>query len=77
MEAAKLIGKDVNDSARCTNVSVTWGSSLTMLALTILAANHAIDLQSGIVIGVPIPEADAMDDDLVGAAIDTAVKESM
>ncbi|KAF9355283.1 hypothetical protein BGX34_010557 [Mortierella sp. NVP85] len=48
-----------------------------MEAAELIAANHAIDLQSGIVIGVPIPEADAMDDDLVGAAIDTAVKESI
>ncbi|KAK3819735.1 MAG: indigoidine synthase A-like protein [Benniella sp.] len=48
-----------------------------MEAAELIAANHAIDLQSGIVIGVPIPEADAMDDNLVGAAIDTAVKESI
>jgi pseudouridine-5'-phosphate glycosidase len=50
---------------------------LTVLDLLALAANHAIDLQSGIVIGVPISEADAMDEALVGAAIDQAVKESM
>ncbi|KAG0006460.1 hypothetical protein BGZ65_007739, partial [Modicella reniformis] len=47
-----------------------------MEAAELIAANHAADLQSGIVIGVPIPETDAMDDALVGAAIDTAVKES-
>ncbi|KAF9932996.1 hypothetical protein FBU30_006820 [Linnemannia zychae] len=44
-------------------------------AAEIIAANQAIDLQSGIVIGVPISEEDAMDDDLVGEAIDIAVKE--
>jgi pseudouridine-5'-phosphate glycosidase len=42
-----------------------------------LAANHAVDLQSGIVIGVPIAKEDAMDDALVGEAINVAVKESM
>ncbi|KAF9906763.1 hypothetical protein BX616_000626 [Lobosporangium transversale] len=45
-------------------------------AAEIIAANHAIDLQSGIVFGVPIPEVDAMDDALVGKAIDIAVKEA-
>ncbi|KAI7819781.1 pseudouridine 5'-phosphate glycosidase [Gamsiella multidivaricata] len=45
-------------------------------AAEIIAANHAMDLQSGIVIGVPIPESDAMDDALVGEAINTAIKES-
>ncbi|KAF9109412.1 hypothetical protein BGX27_007649 [Mortierella sp. AM989] len=45
-------------------------------AAEIIAANHAVGLQSGIVIGVPIPEADAMNDLLVGKAIDLAIKES-
>ncbi|KAF8977263.1 hypothetical protein BGZ46_007530 [Entomortierella lignicola] len=39
-------------------------------------AAELIDLQSGIVIAVPIPEADAMNDMLVGEAIDLAIKES-
>jgi len=47
------------------------------IAYFVLAANHAIELQSGIVIGVPIPEEDAMDDALVGEAINVAVQESM
>ncbi|KAG0043137.1 hypothetical protein BGZ83_011786 [Gryganskiella cystojenkinii] len=42
----------------------------------LIAANLSINLQSGIVIGVPIAEEDAMDDRLVGEAIDLAVKES-
>ncbi|KAG0314489.1 hypothetical protein BGZ99_008090 [Dissophora globulifera] len=42
----------------------------------LIAANQAVDLQSGIIIGVPIPEADAMDDDIVGEAINVAVKEA-
>ncbi|OAQ24895.1 Indigoidine synthase A family protein [Linnemannia elongata AG-77] len=45
-------------------------------AAELIAANHAIDLQSGIVIGVPIAKEDAMDDILVGEAINVAVKES-
>ncbi|KAF9349717.1 hypothetical protein BGX26_012037 [Mortierella sp. AD094] len=45
-------------------------------AAELIAANHAVDLQSGIVIAVPIPEADAMNDMLVGEAIDVAIKES-
>ncbi|KAF9173106.1 hypothetical protein BGX20_004092 [Mortierella sp. AD010] len=45
-------------------------------AAELIAANHAVDLQSGIVIAVPIPEADAMNDTLVGEAIDLAIKES-
>ncbi|GJJ76620.1 pseudouridylate synthase / pseudouridine kinase [Entomortierella parvispora] len=45
-------------------------------AAELIAANHSIDLQSGIVIGVPIAEIDAMDDRLVGEAIDLAVRES-
>ncbi|KAK3809776.1 MAG: Indigoidine synthase A like protein-domain-containing protein [Linnemannia elongata] len=46
-------------------------------AAELIAANHAIDLQSGIVIGVPIAKEDAMDDILVGEAINIAVKESI
>ncbi|KAF9572116.1 hypothetical protein EC968_010369 [Mortierella alpina] len=45
-------------------------------AAAMIAANHAVNLQSGIVFGVPIAEADAMDERLVGEAIDLAVKES-
>ena len=45
-------------------------------AAELIAANQAIDLQSGIVFGVPIAEIDAMDDRLVGEAIDLAVRES-
>ncbi|KAG0005717.1 hypothetical protein BGZ80_009623 [Entomortierella chlamydospora] len=45
-------------------------------AAELIAANHAVDLQSGIVFAVPIPEADAMNDTLVGEAIDLAIKES-
>ncbi|KAI1315821.1 hypothetical protein EDD11_000316 [Mortierella claussenii] len=45
-------------------------------AAELIAANHSIDLQSGIVVAVPIPEADAMDDALVGDAINMAVKEA-
>ncbi|KAF8941739.1 hypothetical protein BGZ47_007239 [Haplosporangium gracile] len=46
-------------------------------AAELIAANHAVDLQSGIVIGVPIAKEDAMDDILVGEAINVAVKESI
>ncbi|KAF9906315.1 hypothetical protein EC991_000803 [Linnemannia zychae] len=46
-------------------------------AAELIAANHAVDLQSGIVIGVPIAKEDAMDDALVGEAIDIAIKESI
>ncbi|KAF9134019.1 hypothetical protein BGW39_008363 [Mortierella sp. 14UC] len=46
-------------------------------AAELIAANHAVDLQSGIVIGVPIAKEDAMDDALVGEAINVAVKESI
>ncbi|KAG0208255.1 hypothetical protein BGX28_000720 [Mortierella sp. GBA30] len=45
-------------------------------AAAMIAANQAVDLQSGIVFGVPIAEEDAMDERIVGEAIDTAVKES-
>ncbi|KAI8596399.1 putative enzyme, partial [Dissophora ornata] len=45
-------------------------------AAELIAANHAVDLQSGIVIAVPISEADAMSDSVVGEAIDIAVKEA-
>ncbi|KAK3845231.1 MAG: indigoidine synthase A-like protein [Linnemannia gamsii] len=46
-------------------------------AAELIAANHAVNLQSGIVIGVPIAKEDAMDDALVGEAINVAVKESI
>ncbi|KAF9287508.1 hypothetical protein BGZ68_001714 [Mortierella alpina] len=46
-------------------------------AAAMIAANHAVNLHSGIVFGVPIAEADAMDERLVGEAIDLAVKESL
>ncbi|KAF9095373.1 hypothetical protein BGX23_000599 [Mortierella sp. AD031] len=46
-------------------------------AAELIAANQAVDLQSGIVFGVPIAEEDAMDDALVGEAINVAVKESI
>ncbi|KAF9579112.1 hypothetical protein BGW38_004773 [Lunasporangiospora selenospora] len=45
-------------------------------AAKMIAANHELDLQSGIIFGVPIPEKDAMDTARVGEAIETAVKEA-
>ncbi|KAG0263601.1 hypothetical protein BG011_008545 [Mortierella polycephala] len=49
----------------------------SMDAAKIIAANQELDLQSGIVFSVPIPEDEAMDDALVDEAIDIAVKESI
>ncbi|KAG0337627.1 hypothetical protein BG004_007567 [Podila humilis] len=46
-------------------------------AAKLVAANHALDLQSGIVFAVPIPEAHAMDEKTVGEAIGTAIRESV
>ncbi|KAF9432682.1 hypothetical protein BGZ76_010455 [Entomortierella beljakovae] len=48
-----------------------------MEAAELIASNQAVHLQSGIVIGVPIPESDAMDDKLVDEAINLAVEESI
>lgn len=42
-----------------------------------VAANHAIDLQSGMVFAVPIAKEHAMDDKLIGDAINTAIRESV
>lgn len=42
-----------------------------------VAANQAIDLQSGMVFAVPIAKEHAMDDKLVGDAINTAIRESV
>ncbi|KAF9215422.1 hypothetical protein BGZ59_001423 [Podila verticillata] len=46
-------------------------------AAKLIAANHAIDLQSGIVFAVPIAKEHAMDDKVVSDAIDTAIRESV
>ncbi|KAG0034003.1 hypothetical protein BGZ81_006515 [Podila clonocystis] len=46
-------------------------------AAKLIAANHAIDLQSGMVFAVPIAKEHAMDDKLVGDAISTAIRESV
>ncbi|KAF9301041.1 hypothetical protein BGZ74_007216 [Mortierella antarctica] len=46
-------------------------------AAKLIAANHAIDLQSGMVFAVPIAKEHAMDDKLVGDAINTAIRESV
>ncbi|KAG0038209.1 hypothetical protein BGZ82_000780 [Podila clonocystis] len=46
-------------------------------AAKLIAANHAIDLQSGMVFAVPIAKEHAMDEKLVGDAINTAIRESV
>ncbi|KAF9424158.1 hypothetical protein BGZ94_008076 [Podila epigama] len=46
-------------------------------AANLIAANKSIGLQSGIVLAVPIPKEFAMDDKVVGDAINTAVRESV
>ncbi|KAG0340028.1 hypothetical protein BG000_000820 [Podila horticola] len=46
-------------------------------AAKLIAANQAVDLQSGMVFAVPIAKEHAMDDKLVGDAINTAIRESV